>query len=60
MGVKVTGQIIKVTAYFRALPTFAEGDQEGMERLTGLASTANTTSGTAVLPDEAKLLVGEI
>ena len=32
----------------------------GQERLTGHASTANTTSGMAVLPVEAKLLLGKI
>ena len=30
------------------------------ERLTGHTSTADTTSGTAVLPEEVKLLVGDI
>ena len=44
------------------LPTLAEreGDLEGQERLTGYTFTADTTSGTAVLPVEAKLLVGEM
>ena len=42
--------------------TFAEGAgyQGVQERLTGHASTADTTSGMALLHEEAKLLLGEI
>ena len=44
-------------------PTYlccGKGDKGGQERLTGHACTADTTSGMALLPVEAKLLVGKI